>query len=106
MVPWRLLESVKWHYEHEKNFHVLLGNHEWAQITGESVYKGGLNQTQEFIRSGLKKYGDQADEKMDSYINFFKKLAIAVRTENKVLISHAGPSKHLKSEDDIKNIIR
>jgi serine/threonine-protein phosphatase PP1 catalytic subunit len=27
-----------------------------------------------------------------------------VKTENKVLVSHAGPSQHLKSEDDIKNI--
>ena len=41
---------------------------------------------------------------MESYINFFKTLAIAVKTENKVVISHAGPSQHLKSEDDIKNI--
>ena len=41
---------------------------------------------------------------MESYINFFKTLAIAVKTENKVFISHAGPSQHLKSEYDIQNI--
>ena len=41
---------------------------------------------------------------MEFYKKFFKTLAIAVRTENKVLISHAGPSTHLKSEEDIRNI--
>ena len=76
----------------------------WAQITGESVYKGFSNQTQDFIDLIQEKYEDNADTKMESYINFFKKLAIAVKTENKVFISHAGPSQHLKNEDDIKNI--
>jgi serine/threonine-protein phosphatase PP1 catalytic subunit len=100
----KIIKSLKKHFEHEKNFHILLGNHEWAQIIGESVYKCGLNQTRTFENLVNKKYGIEADHKMDSYIDLFKKLAIAVKTENKVLISHAGPSKHLKSEDDIKNI--
>jgi len=99
-----IIDSVKNHFENEKNFHILLGNHEWAQITGESVYKGFSNQTQDFIDLIQKKYENNADNKMKSYINFFKKLAIAIKTENKVLVSHAGPSQHLKSEDDIKNI--
>ena len=43
-----IINSVKQHFENEKNFHVLLGNHEWAQILDESIYKGGLNQTQDF----------------------------------------------------------
>ncbi len=99
-----IIKSVKWHLEHEKNFHALLGNHEWAQIIEESVYKGGLNQTHDFMDLVQEKYQGLAHDKMDSYINFFKKLAIAVRTENKVLISHAGPSKHLRSASDIQNI--
>ncbi len=98
----KIIKSLKRYFEHEKNFHVLLGNHEWAQITNESVYKGGLNQTRAFENLVYEKYGDKADNKMELYINFFKNLAIAVKTENKVLISHAGPSKHLKSVDDIK----
>ncbi len=99
-----IIDSVKNHFENEKNFHVLLGNHEWAQIIGESVYKGFSNQTQDFIDLIQEKYDNNADNKMESYINFFKKLAIAVKTENKVFISHAGPSQHLKNEDDIKTI--
>ena len=99
-----ILESVKNHFESEKNFHILLGNHEWAQILDESIYKCGLNQTQDFKDIINEKYEDITDRKLESYKKFFKTLAIAVKTENKVLISHAGPSKHLKSENDLKNI--
>jgi len=99
-----IIDSIKTRYENEENFHVLLGNHEWAQILDESIYKFGLNQTQDFKGLVYKKYGDKTAEKMDYYKKFFKTLAIAVRTENKVLISHAGPSTHLKSEEDIRNI--
>jgi hypothetical protein len=48
------------------------------QIIGESVYKGFSNQTQDFIDLIQEKYDKNADNKMESYINFFKKLAIAV----------------------------
>ena len=60
-----IIDSVKTHYENEENFHVLLGNHEWAQILDESIYKGGLNQTQDFKGLVYKKYGDKTEEKME-----------------------------------------
>jgi len=44
-----IIESVKEHYENEDNFHVLLGNHEWAQLTGTSVYKAGYNQNFQYL---------------------------------------------------------
>ena len=97
-----IINSLIKHFKDEKNFHILLGNHEWAQIIGESVYKGGQNQTHDFENLVQEKYGNQAEIKMDSYIKFFKKLSIAVKTQNNVLISHAGPSRHLESEDDVK----
>ena len=40
-----------------------LGNHEWAQILDESIYKGGLNQTQDFKDIVYKKYEDKTDRK-------------------------------------------
>ena len=97
-----IIDSIKNHYENEKNFHVLLGNHEWDLIIGESVYKSGQNQTHDFENLVQEKYGNKSEIRMDSYIKFFKKLSIVVKTQNKVLISHAGPSRHLESENDIK----
>ena len=48
----------------KKNFHILLGNHEWAQIIDESIYKGGLNQTQDVKGLVYKKYGNRAEKRM------------------------------------------
>jgi serine/threonine-protein phosphatase PP1 catalytic subunit len=99
-----IIELVKKHYEQEENFHALLGNHEWAQLTGTSIFKAGYNQNYDFLNLVELKYGYLADDKLHSYFNLFRKLAIAVRTENQVLISHAGPAKTLKSPHEIKNI--
>ncbi|WP_048187882.1 metallophosphoesterase [Methanobacterium paludis] len=43
-----ILESLKSRWENSQNFHLLLGNHEWATLAGVSVYKGGFNQTISF----------------------------------------------------------
>ncbi|MCE5214546.1 MAG: metallophosphoesterase [Methanobacterium sp.] len=92
-----IIESVKKHYEDEENFHALLGNHEWAQLTGTSIFKAGYNQNYDFLNLVELKYGYLSDDKLHSYFDLFRKLAIAVRTENQVLISHAGPAKTLKA---------
>ena len=78
-----IIESVKERYEQEHNFHALLGNHEWAQLTGTSVYKAGYNQNYEFLNLVEGRYGDQADKKLNEYIHLFKKLVIAVEPGTK-----------------------
>ena len=99
-----ILESVKNKYENSENFHVLLGNHEWSTISSVSVYKGGLNQSQYFERLLQERFADCWRKKLEQYQNFFKKLPIAVKTDNKVFISHGGPPRNIRSIDDVVNI--
>lgn len=100
-----ILEYIKFLYENFPNIHILLGNHEWATISQKPVFKAGINQTFNFDTLLLKKFGENlCREKMEEYIEFFKKLPIAVRTDNKIFISHAGPPTNIKSLDEIKNI--
>ena len=100
-----ILEYIKFLCENFSNIHVLLGNHEWATISQKPVFKAGINQTFNFDTLLLKKFGEKRYlEKMDEYIEFFKKLPIAVRTDNKIFISHAGPPTNVNSLDEIKNI--
>jgi hypothetical protein len=93
-----ILREIKEQYQKLDTFHLLLGNHEWATLTGTSVYKGGfLNQTRVFE--------DSMDEmEFKDNLRFLETLPIAVKTGNGVFISHAGPSKLIKNIDDIKNI--
>ena len=46
----------------KKIFMYYLGNHEWAQILDESIYKGGLNQTQDFKGLVYEKYGEKSEK--------------------------------------------
>lgn len=98
-----VLESVKFNLENYKNFHVLLGNHEWAAITNVPVYKACENQSSNFEILLKGHYGNRCREKLDEYVNFFKKLPLAVKTKNKVFISHAGPTNYVHN---VKDIIR
>lgn len=87
-----------------QNFHLLLGNHEWATLTGVPVYKGGFDQTLGFEFLLKEKFRDGWMEKLEEYAEFFKKLPLAVKTGNKVFISHAGPPHGIKNINDITNI--
>lgn len=101
-----IVEYVKYKYENFRNFHVLLGNHEWATISNKSVFKAGINQTHNFDELLRDKFGSKYRQKLDGYIEFFKELPIAVRTANKIFISHAGPPNNIRSLDEIINITR
>ncbi len=99
-----ILETLRVYRRRYKNFYLLLGNHEWSHITGIDVFKGGINQSLEFEMLLEEKFGDKWVEKLESYKRFFKELPLALRTKNRVFISHAGPSRHIRSLDDVINI--
>jgi len=100
-----ILEYVKFLWENISNIHVLLGNHEWSTISNQALFKAGINQTYNFDELLKDKFGlDNFKEKLQEYIEFFKKLPIAVRTANGVFISHAGPPTNIKSLEDITHI--
>ena len=99
-----ILDQVRLDCRKFENFHLLLGNHEWATITHHSLYKGGVNQSLNFEELIKDKYGEDWKLKLGEYTNFFKELPVAVKTDNKVFISHSGPPKSVKSIDEIMNI--
>ena len=101
-----ILESVRSNCKKYDNFHLLLGNHEWATITHTSVYKGGVNQSLNFEDHLKEKFGEKWKAKLQEYTSFLKKLPIAVKTSNGVFISHAWPPKGVKSYSDILYVTR
>lgn len=99
-----ILDSIVNNFENNDNFHVLLGNHEWSIVSGSAVFKSGENLSVKFENLLKLKFEDRYQEKLESYREFFEKLPIAVRTGNRIFISHAGPSTSIQSIDDIINI--
>ncbi len=102
-----ILEYVKFLCENFSNIHVLLGNHEWSTISQKMLFKAGVNQTFNFDSILMDKFGEaRYRDKMKEYVQFFKKLPIAVRTDNKIFISHAGPPTNVKSLDESENFTK
>lgn len=99
-----ILDAVKYEWGKHENFHLLLGNHEWATITRLSVYKGGINVTLNFEQLLREKFQDEWESKLNEYTEFLKKLPIAVITANQVFISHAGPPKKSMSLEQLVNL--
>ncbi len=100
----KILNSVKQHCEQEENFHALLGNHEWVHVSGEDVFKMGVNQKLRFESELKLKFWSNWKHELNLYVEFFKKLPLAVRTGNGIFISHAAPVKNINNINDIINI--
>ena len=85
------------------NFHVLLGNHEWAHIVHRDIFKNGENIREDFEYLISYKKGT-IEPAITEYIRFFKSMPFFVKTENGIFLSHAGPSRKVKSIEDFNGI--
>lgn len=73
--------------------HVLLSNHELAQVTGQQLTKAGVGQTQMFHEAIRHFYGGQAGNVLYAMEQFVKSMALAIRTTNGLIACHSLPSE-------------
>ena len=69
----------------------MLGNHELAEWTGRSIGKDGVPQNQLFALGVEAAYGPRAAELLEGYRHLYAAMALAVRTKNRVFITHSIP---------------
>lgn len=75
-----------------KQVHMLLGNHELAQWTGRKITKGDLDLNNLFRLGVETAYGARADEIWTAYFELFAVMPLALRTPNRIFLSHSLPS--------------
>ena len=74
--------------------HYLPGNHELAQFTNRPIGKGETTCNAEFRFGVEAAYGvGPAREIYDAYMDLIRRLPLAVRTPNRVFVSHSLPAK-------------
>jgi hypothetical protein len=80
--------------------HYLLGNHELAQWRRQAIAKAGEDY-HELFRAGIAEaYGAHAADIEQAYDDVFAAASLALRTDNRVFISHSLPSaRHLAAFD-------
>jgi hypothetical protein len=78
--------------------HFLLGNHELAQWRNHRIGKGDLDFNGLFRRGVDTAYGTRAAEIYHAYLDMLAVADLAVRTPNRVFMSHSLPSaRHLEA---------
>lgn len=71
--------------------HFLPGNHEFAQRTGRPVARVGGEMNSLFRNGVAQAYGQRADEIYDLYMTLIDAAPLAIRTPNRIAISHSLP---------------
>jgi hypothetical protein len=85
-----LLAALKCQYP--RQVHMLLGNHELSEWTGQDIAKG-LSDLKELFMGGLQTaYGPKAPAIYEAYRELFAVVPLALRTPNRVFLSHSLPA--------------
>ncbi len=72
--------------------HVLLSNHELAQVTGEDILKHGVSSVEAFHMGLEYVFGEDCDGVHESFEAYVRSLPLAVRCRNGVMFAHSLPS--------------
>jgi hypothetical protein len=91
-LSWTLIEdAAQLKVDFPQQVHILLANHDVAEILNIQLLKGSTNLTRKFADGLAHAYGPQAADVKQAYCDFFKSLPLAIRTPNRVWISHSTP---------------
>jgi hypothetical protein len=87
-----LLSAAKWKTQFPDQVHFLQSNHELAQMISQDISKAGRIVTFSFLAGLRETYGAAADAVADAIIEFIASYPLAIRTANRILITHSLPS--------------
>jgi hypothetical protein len=85
-----IIAALKCQFPHR--VHLLIGNHELAEWTGRTIGKDGESLNQLFAAGVETAYGERATEVTAAYHELIAAMPLAVRTSNRVFITHSIPS--------------
>jgi len=86
--------------EFPERVHILMGNHEMAELTGRVIIKNGAALNELFRACAQSRYGERYEEALAYFRSFWRALPLAARTRNRVFVSHSTPAAaHLEDFD-------
>jgi hypothetical protein len=89
-----LLRAARAKQERPEQVLFLMGNHDLSQLTRTEISKDSRGACDSFTKGLRHVFEDQADEVAAAVEEFLRSLPMAVRTPNRVLITHSLPSPH------------
>lgn len=95
-----LARVVRWQLQHPGRIHVILGNHELAQMTGQDILKWGASICRSFTDAVARHYGDQARDVLAAIYDYFGSLPLALQTAGGLAVVHSLPAdRHMRDFD-------
>ncbi len=93
-----IAEVARLKVKYPDRVHLLMGNHEMSELTGQEILKGGVCLNILFRQALINKYGEEhADGIRTAMLKFFRSWPLAIRTENRIFICHSTPpAKHIR----------
>ncbi|MDP6380832.1 MAG: metallophosphoesterase [Phycisphaerae bacterium] len=88
-----LEEAARLKTLYPRQVHILLANHDLAEMLGTELTKGPQHLSQAFSDGLQHAYGEQAIEVKEAYWEFWSNLPIAAKTQNGIFISHSIPGR-------------
>jgi hypothetical protein len=90
-----LTRVARWQVRYPGRIHVILGNHELAQATGQDILKAGTSICRAFAEGVAAHYGDETDDALDAMYDYMRSLPLAMRTADGLVAVHSLPADRL-----------
>ncbi len=95
-----LARAAELKVQRPEQVHILLSNHELAQVRGEGIVKDSVSVVEAFDAGLDWVFGEDADEIRAAIRAFVESMPLAVRCANGILCAHSLPSPRKLSEFD------
>lgn len=94
-----LTRVARWQLAAPGQVHVILGNHELAQMTGQDILKWGASICRAYSDAVGRHYGPEASEVLSAMDDYFFSLPLAVRCNGLVVLHSLPAERHLADFD-------
>lgn len=95
-----LVEAAAYKCEFPDQVHFLQSNHELAQFTGYTIAKNGRIVIEDYNAAVRSTYGPKGDDVLNAMSDFIATFPLAIRTPNRVWLSHSLPDVHNMDQFD------
>jgi hypothetical protein len=85
-----------------RQVHLLMGNHELAQWTNNKIMKNDRDLNTVFIAGVNEAYGEKGPDIYNGYLRLFGTLPLALRTANRIFISHSLPREKFRDRFELR----
>ncbi len=96
-----LFEAIRYKIRFPDQIHILLGNHDTAAISNTAVLKAGKEMNRAMQQAMQRHFSSHYSDVYDAMVEYLMSQPLAVRTSNRIWISHSLPADRYVDDFDL-----